>query len=73
MTTEGSAGDQAWRRVTGSGDGSAAVEFQRLAGGGMRFRSAVDPARTLTFTPSQVDTFRQGIQAGEFDLPDENE
>jgi hypothetical protein len=65
--------EDGWRRVTGASDGSAAVEFQPLARGGMRFRSAADPDNTLTFTPSQVDKFRQGVQAGEFDLPDEDE
>jgi hypothetical protein len=59
--------EREWQRVAGPG----AVEFQRLAGGGMRFRSAADPdAGTLAFSASQVQKFRQGVHAGEFDLPD---
>jgi hypothetical protein len=48
------------------------VEFQRLVDGGMRFRSTADPnAEMLSFSASQVEKFRLGVQAGEFDLPDE--
>jgi hypothetical protein len=62
--------DEGWQRFAGPEGTYPAVEFRHLGDGGMRLRSA---GGTLTFTASQAETFRRGVEAGEFDLPDAEE
>jgi hypothetical protein len=65
--------DNGWHRPPGADDGSAGVEYQLLDGGGMRLRAAAEPEDTLTFTAAQIEKFRLGVEAGEFDLPAEEQ
>lgn len=56
-----------WRKSTFSGD-SSCVEVADLPDGGWAVRNSNDPdGGTLRFTAAEVDAFRSGVKAGQFD------
>lgn len=56
-----------WRKSTFSGD-SSCVEVADLPGGGWMVRDSTDPdGGNLRFTAAEVEAFRLGVKAGEFD------